>query len=77
MGSKTIGPPGVMIRPKGLRSGWRLLIFLLILVAMGAVARAIIIRILIPAGFSPDEFTPLRVAVPDAFSSSSLQWRPG
>ena len=67
MGSNTIGAPGVMIGPKGLRAGWRLLIFLLMLVAMGAVARAIIIRILIPAGFSPDKFTPLRVAIPDAF----------
>jgi hypothetical protein len=57
----------LIIGPKGLRAGWRLLIFLLMLVAMGAVARAIILRILIPSGFSPDKFTPLRVAVPDAF----------
>jgi membrane protease YdiL (CAAX protease family) len=67
MGSKTVGLPGVMVGPKGLRSGWRLLIFLVMLVAMGAVARAIIIQILVPAGFSPDKFTPSSVAVPDAF----------
>lgn len=57
----------VFIGPQGLRAGWRLLIFLLMLVAMGAVARAIIIRFLIPAGFAPEKFTPLSVAVQDAF----------
>ncbi len=67
MDSNAIGLPAVIIGPKGLRAGWRLLIFLLMLVAMGAVARAIITRFLIPAGFSPDKFTPLKVAVPDAF----------
>ena len=67
MGSKAIGLSAVIIGPRGLRAGWRLLIFLLMLVAMGAVARAIIIRFLIPAGFSPEKFTPLKVAVPDAF----------
>jgi hypothetical protein len=67
MDSKTIGLPAVIIGPKGLRAGWRLLIFLLMLIAMGAVARAIIIRFLIPAGFAPEKFTPSSVAVPDAF----------
>lgn len=67
MGSNTIGLPAVIIGPKGLRAGWRLLIFLVMLVAMGAVARAIIIRFLIPAGFAPEKFTPLSVAVQDAF----------
>jgi hypothetical protein len=67
MDSNTIGLPAVIIGPKGLRAGWRLLIFLLMLVAMGAVARAIIIRFLIPAGFAPEKFTPSSVAVPDAF----------
>lgn len=67
MHSNTIGLPALITGPKGLRAGWRLLIFLLMLVAMGVVARAIIIRFLIPAGFSPEEFTPLKVAVPDAF----------
>jgi membrane protease YdiL (CAAX protease family) len=58
----------VMIGPKGLRAGWRLLIFLLMLVAMGAVARAIIIRFLVPLGVvEPEKFTPSHVAVPDAF----------
>jgi len=56
----------VFIGPKGLRAGWRLLIFLLMLVAMGAVARAIILRFLIPAGFAPEKFTPWSVAVQDA-----------
>jgi membrane protease YdiL (CAAX protease family) len=66
MGSDTIGLSKVMIGPKGLRAGWRLLIFLLMLVAMGAVARAIIIRFLIPAGFAPEKLTPSSVAVQDA-----------
>jgi uncharacterized protein len=65
--SKMIGLRAVFIGPKGLRAGWRLLIFLVMLVAMGAVARTIIIRILIPAGFSHDKFTPASISVPDAF----------
>jgi CAAX protease family protein len=67
LGSNSIGLRALIIGPKGLRAGWRLLIFLLMLVAMGSVARSIIIRFLIPAGFSPEKFTPLKVAVPDAF----------
>ena len=67
MGSDTSGLPALIIGPKGLRAGWRLLIFLLMLVAMGTVARAIIIRFLIPAGFAPEKFTPSSVAVPDVF----------
>jgi len=66
MDGDSMGLPAVLIGPTGLRAGWRLLIFLLMLVAMGAVARAIIIRFLIPAGFAPDELTPLSVAVQDA-----------
>jgi len=66
MDGDSMGLPAVLIGPMGLRAGWRLLIFLLMLVAMGAVARAIIIRFLIPAGFAPDELTPLSVAVQDA-----------
>lgn len=57
----------LFIGPNGLRAGWRLLIFIMMLVAMGAVARAIIIRFLIPAGFAPEAFTPWSVAVQDAF----------
>jgi uncharacterized protein len=57
----------IFIGPNGLRAGWRLLIFLLMLVAMGAVARAIIIRFLVPLGVEPEKFTPSHVAVPDAF----------
>ena len=67
MGGNPVGLPAVIIGPKGLRAGWRLLTFLLMLVAMGAVARAIIIRFLIPAGFAPEKFTPSSVAVQDAF----------
>jgi len=67
MARNTIGLPAVIIGPKGLRAGWRLLIFLLMLVAMGVVARAIIIRFLISAGFAPEKFTPSSVAVQDAF----------
>jgi uncharacterized protein len=67
VGSDAIGLRAVMIGPKGVRAGWRLVIFLLMLVAMGVVARTIIIRFLIPAGFAPDKFTPSSVAVPDAF----------
>jgi membrane protease YdiL (CAAX protease family) len=67
MDSNIISLPAVIIGHKRLRAGWRLLIFLLMLVAMGAVARAIIIRFLIPAGFAPEKFAPSSVAVPDAF----------
>ena len=67
VGSNMMALRAVIIGAKGLRAGWRLLIFLLMLVAMGAVARTIIIRILVPAGFSHDEFTPSSIAVPDAF----------
>jgi uncharacterized protein len=56
----------IFIGPNGLRAGWRLLIFLLMLVAMGAVVRAMIIRFLVPAGLVPEAFSPLHVAVPDA-----------
>jgi uncharacterized protein len=67
VGSNRMGVRGVIVGPQGLRAGWRLVIFLLMLVAMGALARTIIIRILIPAGFSHDKFTPSSIAVPDAF----------
>ncbi len=68
MGGNTIGLPAVIIGPKGLRAGWRLLIFLLMLVAMGAAVRAFIIRFLVPLGVvEPEKFTPSHVAVPDAF----------
>jgi uncharacterized protein len=67
MDSNTMGLPAVIIGPKGLRAGWRLLIFLLMLVPMGAVARAVIIRFLVPLGLEPEKFTPSHVAVPDVF----------
>lgn len=65
--SNSIGLRAVVVGPKGLRAGWRLLIFLAMLVAMGAVVRAIIIHFLIPAGYAPEKFTPSGVAVQDAF----------
>ena len=67
MANDTTGLRAVILGPRGLRAGWRLVIFALILVAMGAGARAIIIRFLIPAGFDPNKFTPWQVAVPDGF----------
>jgi uncharacterized protein len=67
MDGNTVGLATMINGPKGLRAGWRLLIFLLMLVAMGAVARAIILRLLIPAGFAPEKFAPSSVAVQDAF----------
>lgn len=67
MDSRTIDLPAVIIGPRGLRAGWRLLIFMLMLVAMGALARAFIIRFLVPLGLEPEKFTPSHVAVPDAF----------
>lgn len=57
----------IFIGPKGLRAGWRLMIFVLMFAAMGGVAREIIIRFLIPAGFAPEKFTPMSVAVQDVF----------
>lgn len=65
-GAESFRSKRVFIGPNGLRAGWRLLIFLLMLVAMGAIARTIIIRFLIPAGFAPEKFTPWSVAVQDA-----------
>lgn len=67
MDSNAVGLPTVIIGPKGLRAGWRLLIFLLMLVAMGAGARLFIIRFLVPLGLEPEKFTPAHLAVPDAF----------
>ena len=67
MHSSTFGLREIVIGPRGLRAGWRLLIFLAMLVAMGALARAFIIRFLVPLGLEPEKFTPSHVAVPDAF----------
>ena len=67
MDSNPAGLAALFLGPRGLRAGWRLLIFLLMLVAMGAAARVIIIRFPIPAGFAPEKFTPSSVAVADAF----------
>lgn len=67
MDRNTIGLRGDYLDPREMRAGWRLLIFLLMLVAMGAVARALITRFLVPLGLEPEKFTPSHVAVPDAF----------
>ena len=63
-------PPGdsttkrIFIGPNGLRAGWRLLIFMAIMMAMSAVARTIIKRFF-PAALDPTQLTPMRIIVPD------------
>jgi membrane protease YdiL (CAAX protease family) len=54
----------IFIGPNGLRAGWRLLIFMAIVVAMSAVARMIIKRFF-PAALDPVQITPMRIIVPD------------
>ncbi len=54
----------IFIGPNGLRAGWRLLIFMAIMVAMSAVARTIIKRFF-PAALDPTQLTPIRIIVPD------------
>jgi membrane protease YdiL (CAAX protease family) len=54
----------VFIGPNGLRAGWRLLIFMAILVAMSNVAR-IILRRFFPDTLDPVQLTPLRIIAPD------------
>ena len=54
----------VFIGPNGLRAGWRLLIFMAILVAMSNVAR-IILRRFFPDALDPVQLTPLRIIAPD------------
>jgi uncharacterized protein len=54
----------IFIGPKGLRAGWRLLIFLAIVVAMSRVGRMIIMRFF-PAALDPVQLTPLRIIAPD------------
>ena len=61
----------IFIGPNGLRAGWRLLIFIAIVVAMSAVARLIIIRFF-PAALDPVLLTPMRVIVPDLLVCSIL-----
>jgi uncharacterized protein len=61
----------IFIGPNGLRAGWRLLIFMALIVAMSSVARLIIKRFY-PDALDPALLTPLRVIVPDLFVCSIL-----
>lgn len=54
----------IFLGPHGLRAGWRLLIFLAIILAMSRLARLIILRFY-PAALDPAQLTPLRVIAPD------------
>ncbi len=54
----------IFIGPNGLRAGWRLLIFIAIIMAMSAVAR-IIIKRFYPAALDPTQLTPMRIIAPD------------
>jgi membrane protease YdiL (CAAX protease family) len=54
----------IFIGPNGLRAGWRLLIFMAIVVAMSNVAR-IILRRFFPDALDPVQLTPLRIIAPD------------
>ena len=50
--------------PNGLRAGWRLLIFLAMLMAMSAVAR-MLLRRFFPDALDPAQLTPMRIIAPD------------
>ena len=54
----------IFIGPNGLRAGWRLLIFMAIVMAMSAVAR-MIIRRFFPDALDPAQLTPMRIIAPD------------
>jgi uncharacterized protein len=54
----------IFIGPNGLRAGWRLLIFMAIVMAMSRVARMIIARFF-PAALDPVQMTPMRIIAPD------------
>jgi len=54
----------IFIGPNGLRAGWRLLIFMAIVMAMSAVAR-MIIRRFFPDALDPSQLTPMRIIAPD------------
>jgi membrane protease YdiL (CAAX protease family) len=54
----------IFIGPNGLRAGWRLLIFMAIVVAMSNVARLILKRFF-PDALDPTQLTPLRIIAPD------------
>lgn len=54
----------IFIGPSGLRAGWRLLIFMAIVMAMSPVAR-MIIRRFFPAAPAPAQMTPIIIIAPD------------
>ena len=54
----------IFIGSNGLRAGWRLLIFVAMIMAMSAVAR-MIIRRFFPAALDPTQLTPMRIIAPD------------
>src|ERR1700683_478792 len=54
----------IFVGPNGLRAGWRLLIFMAIVMAMSAVAR-MIIRRFFSAALDPTQLTPMRIIAPD------------
>src|ERR1700723_4154440 len=58
------GTKRFFIGPNGLRAGWRLLIFMAIVVAMSRGARMIITRFF-PAALDPTQLTPMRIIAPD------------
>src|SRR6202041_1015053 len=59
------------IGPNGLRAGWRLLIFMAIVMAMSRVARMIITRFF-PAALDPVQMTPMRIIAPDVLFCITL-----
>jgi uncharacterized protein len=61
----------IFIGPNGLRAGWRLLIFIALIMAMSAVARFILKRFF-PAALDPVLLTPMRIIVPDLLVCSIL-----
>jgi len=54
----------IFIGPNGLRAGWRLLIFMAIVMAMSKAAQ-IILRRFFPAALDPAQLTPMRIIAPD------------
>jgi len=54
----------IFVGPNGLRAGWRLLIFMAMVVAMSNVARVIIKRFF-PDALDPTQLTPMRIIAPD------------
>jgi len=54
----------IFIGPDGLRAGWRLVIFMAIVMAMSKVAQ-MTIRRFFPAALDPTQLTPMRIIAPD------------